>query len=113
MTRDEEIRRRIRGEAPAVPRAEAAAMLTGRAPEDAERAYTDGLRHRRNEGREPEGGRCPDTTDGQHGPADGAGICPWCGAKYTYPKPRPRGFPVLVTDLEEAYRRVYDPDFWG
>lgn len=52
---------------------------------------------------------CPEAI--QHGPADGRGRCPWCRRRYT------RAVVVCVpyrgtTDLTQAYRRTYDPD-WG
>lgn len=111
MTPEEEVRRRIRGEAPPVTREEALAMLTGRAPADAEAQYTDSLRRRDNDGTRKPAGRCPDTVAGDHGPADAQGICPWCGARYTHVSPAPPGQPVLG-EIEAAYRTVYDPDYW-
>ena len=49
-----------------------------------------------------------------HGPADGAGRCPWCRVKYTHAQPRPvrqwwQPAPADAADL--AYRRFYDPNF--
>lgn len=52
---------------------------------------------------------CPEAL--QHGPSDGAGRCPWCRRRYDTP------ISVRVpyngaSDLTQAYRRFYDPD-WG
>lgn len=51
---------------------------------------------------------CPEAI--QHGPADGAGRCPWCRIKYTDARPRvPASEPTSGATL--AYRQYYDPDF--
>ena len=52
-------------------------------------------------------GPCPDGAI-LHGPADGAGRCPWCGTKYTDARPAPRAYPR--SELSEAYAMHYDPD---
>lgn len=45
----------------------------------------------------------------RHGPADGAGKCPWCGRKYEVALRAPTEFPM--SDLTLAYGKHYDPDF--
>lgn len=56
------------------------------------------------------GTRCPDGAL-RHGPLDRQGECPWChqkiGRAVLTPLPR-----VPVSDLTDAYRTYYDPD-WG
>lgn len=58
---------------------------------------------------------CPEAL--RHGPADGAGRCPWCGTRYTCAQPRPRPHPRVrskaASDLTSAYQQFYDPDFGG
>lgn len=51
---------------------------------------------------------CPEAF--RHGPADGAGRCPWCRAKYA--SAMKVCSPRTQSDLTVAYRRFYDPD-WG
>lgn len=56
--------------------------------------------------------KCPEALG--HGPADGAGRCPWCRRKITYPRARQSRFGTSWRELDTlaAYRRFYDPD-WG
>lgn len=55
-------------------------------------------------------GDCPEALC--HGPADGAGRCPWCHRKYTHANARPVHNHRHPSALTLAYRRFYDPD-WG
>lgn len=55
---------------------------------------------------------CPDTVYGDHGPLDGAGKCPWCRRKVGHVMPMPPIDYSLESELVEAYRQFYDPD-WG
>lgn len=52
-------------------------------------------------------GPCPDGAI-LHGPADGAGRCPWCGSRVDVALPAPRRYPR--SGLSEAYAMHYDPD---
>lgn len=45
----------------------------------------------------------------QHGPADGKGMCPFCGMKVATAMSAPRNVPV--SDLTESYAQFYDPDY--
>lgn len=51
---------------------------------------------------------CKDAT--RHGPADGAGMCPWCGLKVASAMPAPDRSTFPTSDLTEAYNQHYDPD---
>ncbi len=107
--RAEARRRRIVGEPPP---AEPTSDLTARrwvGPE-ADAAHLEALRRGDNEGERIRRGGCADTVDGQHGPADAYGKCPWCGSRYTHVMPRAGG-PHPPGEIETAYRRTYDPDF--
>ena len=53
--------------------------------------------------------RCPEST-GKHGPADGAGRCPWCRRKYTEAARYDPSRPEERSELSEAYETFYDPD---
>ena len=53
--------------------------------------------------------RCPDTVNGQHGPADAYGRCPWCGVKFTVSAWAPERTPC--TELTDAYGLHFDPDW--
>lgn len=60
--------------------------------------------------RDPRGG--PQCTEAiQHGPADGAGHCPWCGIKYDKAIAEPRRQRMQASELTLAYQEHYDPDF--
>lgn len=51
---------------------------------------------------------CPDGAL-RHGPADGAGRCPWCGTKYQDALPAPSRYPR--SELSEAYEEHFDSDY--
>lgn len=51
---------------------------------------------------------CPDGFS--HGPADGAGRCPWCERKIDHARPRTPEYED-VSELTLAYEQAYDPDF--
>lgn len=51
---------------------------------------------------------CPQSVLGAHQP-EANGRCRWCGARCEQPTPRPPVMPV--SDLTEAYRYHFDPDF--
>lgn len=51
---------------------------------------------------------CPDGAL-RHGPADGAGRCPWCGNQVDSALPAPRRYPR--SELSQAYEEHYDPDY--
>jgi hypothetical protein len=54
--------------------------------------------------------RCPEAAYGRHSTADPQGRCYWCHARIEPPARRPDRFET--SDLSDAYRRAYDPD-WG
>jgi hypothetical protein len=39
------------------------------------------------------------------------GRCTWCGFRFTGPAPRPRLGSGYRTELDQEYRRAYDPDY--
>lgn len=53
---------------------------------------------------------CPEGL--RHGPADRAGRCPWCRRRFTDPLAAPRPRASINSDIVDAYRRFWDPD-WG
>lgn len=53
---------------------------------------------------------CPESVSGHDG-GDRDGKCTWCGRKVNRKVPAPDRF-TEPTELGEAYRRFYDPD-WG
>lgn len=57
--------------------------------------------------REYEFDRCPEAIGGHQ--TDGSGKCLWCGRKVGPVTPRPTSFEV--SDLTDAYRTYYDPDY--
>lgn len=55
--------------------------------------------------------RCPEGGYlGKHSPLDAYGRCNWCGRKVERTMPMPTILPV--SELTEAYKQFYDPD-WG
>lgn len=53
--------------------------------------------------------RCPDTVYGEHSLLDNHGKCSWCGKIVGFSSPKPKSFPT--SNLEDAYRYFYDPDY--
>jgi hypothetical protein len=55
---------------------------------------------------------CPDAAYGYHSLATREGRCIWCGQLLKGPMPKPLRWTRFRSDLEDAYRRAWDPD-WG
>jgi hypothetical protein len=56
---------------------------------------------------------CPEAVHGWHSsPTDTSGRCLWCRRKVERAAPRPADNTFKTSNLTDAYRRQWDPD-WG
>lgn len=55
---------------------------------------------------------CPGSVTGHNEGSRRDGRCTWCGYRFIGPAPRPRLGASYQTELDQEYRRTYDPD-WG
>lgn len=55
---------------------------------------------------------CPEAAYGYHSSERRDGTCAYCGRRLSGPLPRPTRWGHLRSNLDDAYRRYWDPD-WG